>query len=152
MLPIEIFYIAHYTQTSFLDHFKPILGPYLLQPRRRYIYKFVYFCPKNVIFRILGEDMRKFGVLNIASISGKYIKEIKNITWVLAQSEIPFHLFFYRYRCACLYELATEKPASPPKIPSSLLMFSPIFNTKPPSLAYTCINSSSFHLILSPDS
>ena len=56
--------------------------------------------------------MRKFGVLNIASISGKHIKEIKNITWVLGISELPFHLFFYRYRCACLDELATGMLAS----------------------------------------
>ena len=51
--------------------------------------------------------MRKFDVLNFASIPGKHIKEIKNITWVMAISELPFHLFFYRYRCACLDELAT---------------------------------------------
>ena len=79
--------------------------------------------------------MRKFDVLNIARISGKHIKEIKNITWVLNISELPFHLFFYRYRCACLDELATEQPASPPEIPSALIKFSPIFNTKSLSLA-----------------
>ena len=52
--------------------------------------------------------MRKFDVLNIASISGEDTQEIKNITWVWAISELPFHLFFYRYRCACLDELATK--------------------------------------------
>ena len=135
--------MLHYTQPCLLNSPELVFGPYLLQSQWRQIYKFVDFWLKFDIFSRFGEDNKRFGVMNIFGIPGKYIEKIKNITQALAISELHFHLFFYRNRCVRTSSLRGCSLRSQPlrsRVSRLRRLTSCLHKFHPNDILFTCIN------------
>ena len=140
--------MLHYTQPCLLNIPELVFGPYLLQSQWRQIYKFVDFWLKFDIFSRFGEDNKRFGVMNIFGIPGKYIEKIKNITQALAISELHFHLFFYRNRCVRTSSLRGCSLRSQPlrsRVSRLRRLTSCLHKFHPNDILFTCINFAAQH-------